>query len=235
MTEGMDDEHDPKPIFVKVNKEIRAIIDKYKDQGKNIYAVIEEAIKLYDNYTSMPADIAAILERYEDNFGGEWPLIEEALKEFDKEKTPAKLEDIDLWCKAREELQMMLIGKTTFNQLLAAAETPEMSLEKPMKRNIALDVILWYTRKQVKDLSLEEILQAIKKMWKVANFFYFIDIREDDKDIFYLILKHYQNKRYSNYWLGYFKELFTSNDLAFKCKVDGQALDETISLKVEKV
>ncbi|TFF87170.1 MAG: hypothetical protein EU550_03790 [Promethearchaeota archaeon] len=183
----------------------------------------------------MPADIAAVLERYEDNFGGEWPLIQEALKEFDKEKTPAKLEDLDLWCKAREELQMMLIGKTTFNQLLFAAETPEMSLEKPMKRNIALDVILWYTRKQVKDLSLEEILQAIKKMWKVANFFYFIDIREDDKDSFSLILKHHQNKRYSNYWLGYFKELFTSNNLAFKSKVDGQALDETISLNVKKI
>ncbi|MEJ2277056.1 MAG: hypothetical protein P8Y70_04810 [Candidatus Lokiarchaeota archaeon] len=80
----------------------------------------------------MPADVAAILEKYEDNFGGEWEFIMEALREYDKKKNPDKSEDLDLWCRTREELQMMLIGKTTFSQMLTAAETPEMSLEKPM-------------------------------------------------------------------------------------------------------
>jgi hypothetical protein len=229
------EEEEPKPIFVKVSKDTRNIIDSYKDQGKIIYSVIEEAINLYDKYSNIPADVAAILEKYEDNFGGEWEFIEEALREYDRKKNPEKSEDLDLWCRAREELQMMLIGKTTFSQMLTAAETPEMSLEKPMKRNIALDVILWYVGKPVKNLTLEEILYAIKKMWIVANYFYYVDIREEEKDKFYILFKHHQNKRYSNYWLGYFKELFTSDDLNFKCDVDGQAFDESLSLIVQKI
>ena len=130
---------------------------------------------------------------------------------------------------------MMLIGKTTFNQLLAAAEAPKESMEKPMKRNIALDVIIWYAEKLIKNLSLEDIVQAIEKVWIMSNYFYIIDVKQESADQYLMIFKHHQNKRYSNYWLGYFTELFNSEDLSFKCIIEGEALDEILSLTLKKL
>jgi hypothetical protein len=225
-----------KPIYVQVSKAIREIIDKYKsEESKTISGIIEEAIEIYDKYNSMSPEIIAILEKYKEQYENEWDLIEEAVKTFDKQKDPEMANNLDLWCRARDEMQMMLIGKTTFNQLLSAAETPEESLDKPMKRNIGLDVILWYTGKQIKNLELDEIVNAIKKVWIMANYFYFVDIKKQETDQYLLIFKHHQNRRYSNYWLGYFTELFRSEDLSFKCVVEGEAFDETLSLTVKKL
>ena len=224
-----------KPIYVQVSKEIREIIDKYKnEENKTISGIIEEAIKIYHNYYSMSPEILAILEKYKHNYENEIDLVEEALKLYDKQKDPDMAGDLDLWCRARDEMQMMLIGKTTFNQLLTAAQTPEESLDKPIKRNIALDVILWYTKRPIKSLSLEEIINSIQKFWMVANYFYYIDIKKEESDQFHVIFKHHQNKRYSNYWFEYFKELFHSEDLSFKCIVEGEAFDETLSLTIKK-
>ena len=84
-------------------------------------------------------------------------------------------------------------------------------------------------------LSLEEIVNAIQKVWIVANYFYFIDIKKESVDQYHIIFKHHQNKRYSNYWFGYFKELFDSEDLSFKCVVEGEEFDETLSMTVKKL
>lgn len=48
-----------------------------------------------------------------------------------------------------------------------------------------------------------------------------------------MLFRHRQNKRYSAYWLGYFTELFKSQEIAFKYEVEGQAFDETLSLTVK--
>ncbi|MFX0033544.1 MAG: hypothetical protein ACFE8E_07225 [Candidatus Hodarchaeota archaeon] len=221
------------PIYVKVSDETRAKIDKYKEEGKTISSIIAEAIELYDTYISLAPEIRSVLHKYHEEYGSDLNIIEEALKIFDKQKDPEKAEDIDLWCRARDELKMMLIGKTTFIQLLAAAEAPEESLDRPIKKNVALDVILWYTGKPLKSLNLGEIIHAIQKMWTVANYFYFVDVKETD-DEFYVIFKHHQNRRYSNYWLRYFQELFSSPDLQFKVLVEGESLDETLSLTIKK-
>ncbi|MFW9783302.1 MAG: hypothetical protein ACFFFB_13550 [Candidatus Heimdallarchaeota archaeon] len=221
------------PIYVKVSDETRAKIDKFKEEGKTISSIIAEAIDIYDTYSSLAPDIKSVLNKYHQDFGTDLAIIDEALKLFDKQKDPEKADDIDLWCRARDELKMMLIGKTTFIQLLAAAEAPEESLDRPIKKNIALDVIVWYTGKPAKSLTLEEIIYAIQKMWNVANYFYFIDVKETD-DEYYIIFKHHQNRRYSNYWMRYFQELFSSSDLQFKVLVEGEILDETLSLTIKK-
>ncbi|MBY8981567.1 MAG: hypothetical protein KGD57_01345 [Candidatus Lokiarchaeota archaeon] len=226
---------DTSPIYVKVSSETREIINKYKDEGKTISYIIAEAIEIYNNIKSLSPEIAGTIEKYKEKYGNETKLIENAIRLLDKQENLERSEDIDLWCRARDELQMMLIGKTTFNQLLTAAESPEESLDKPMKRNIALGVILWVTGKPINDLSLDEIINAIKKMWIVANYFYFIDIRKIANDEYHVIFKHHENKRYSNYWLGYYKEFFLSDELPFKCHVEGQALDETLSLTIKKL
>ena len=129
---------------------------------------------------------------------------------------------------------MVALGKTTFSQLLAAAEAPKESLDKPIKKNIALDVIMWFTGKPLKNLTLEEIIVAIEKVWKVANFFYQVEVKKEDEDQYHVIFRHNQNKRYSLYWFGYFKELFSSEDLSFKSIVEGQILGESLSLTIKK-
>jgi hypothetical protein len=219
---------------VQVLKQTREIIDKYKaNENKTISGLIAEAIELYDKYYSMSPEIFAIFEKYKNTYTNELKIIEEGVRLLDKQKSPGISEDLELWCRTRDEMQMMLIGKTTFKELLIAAETPEESLDRPIKRNIALDVILWYTGKPIKTLSLEEIIMSIKRMWIVANYFYYIEIKKESEDQYHLIFKHDQDKNYSNYWLRYFTEVFNSTDLSFKCSVEGEAFDETLSLTIK--
>ncbi|MFX0073109.1 MAG: hypothetical protein ACFFAO_18680 [Candidatus Hermodarchaeota archaeon] len=207
----------------------------YKKQKITISTVIEEAIDIYQQLRSLSPETKELLEKYIKEYGSLAKVVEKTIILLDQKKHPEMDENLDLWCRAREEMHMMLIGKTTFNQLLTAAEAPEESLDKPMKRNLALDVILWYTGKQIKSLTLEEIIHAIKKVWRAANYFYFIDDKKIETDQYHLIFKHHQNKRYSNYWLGYFRELFQSDELSFKCAIEGEAFDETLSLTIKKL
>ena len=231
-----------KEIIDNIKKELTAeekkkkLLDEdYDEQKITISTVVENAIDMYNNYRSLPPEVIDILEKYEPDYGSKIKEIEEAIKLLDQQKNIKKADDIDLWVRARDEMKMMLIGKTTFNQLIAAAEAPKDSLNKPFKKNIALDVILWVTGKPIKKLALEELLNAIQKMWIVANYFYMIDIKKENEDQYYLVFKHHQNKRYSNYWLGYFTELFNFEELAFKCVVEGEAFDETLSLTLKKL
>ncbi len=127
---------------------------------------------------------------------------------------------------------MMLIGKTTFNQLIAAAEAPQEALDKPFKKNVAIDLILWYTEKPLKNLTLDEIINTVQKIWVVANYFYKIDVHKEG-DEFHILFKHRQNKRYSRYWLGYFTELFSTEELAYQCITEGQVFDETLSMTIK--
>ncbi len=220
-----------KAIYVQVSSEVREIIDKYKNEGKTISSIVEDAIKKYDEFRSLSPEAYAIIERYKDKYENEHQIIEEGIKSLVEKINPS--DEKELWCRMRDEMQMMLIGKTTFNQMLAAAESEETSLYKPQKKNVALDVILWYTGIPINKLSLQEIIEAIEKVWIVANYFYFIDAKkEEGKDEYHILFKHHQNRRYSEYWLGYFQELFTSQDLSFECEVEGQALDESLSLTV---
>ncbi|TFG21342.1 MAG: hypothetical protein EU529_13660 [Promethearchaeota archaeon] len=248
-----DEEGETSKLFAEVKKSTKEIIDKIKKEltaeeekkGKlddnyekekiTISTIIENAIDVYNSYHSLPPEIFAILEKYEPDYGSKMKEIEEAIRLLDQKKNIAKSDDMDLWIKAREEMKMMLIGKTTFNQLIAAAEEPKDSLHKPHKKNVALDLILWYTGKPIKTLSLEEILRTIQKIWVVANYFHMIDIKKESEDQYHLILKHRQNKRYSNYWLGYFTELLQAEDIPIKCVVEGEAFDETLSLTVKKL
>jgi len=66
----------------------------------------------------------------------------------------------------------------------------------------------------------------------VANYFYAIDVHKEG-DEFHVLFKHRQNRRYSEYWLGYFTTLFMSEDLAFKCSVEGMTFDESISMEIK--
>ena len=217
-----------KSIFVKVSEETRDIIDKHKDEGMTISSFIQDAIKMYDDYYSMSPEVHGIITKYKQEDESLVSFLEKAIKFYGDQKSL----DRDLWVRARDEMKMMLIGKTTFNQLIVAAESPKDAREKPFKKNIAFDLILWYTGKPLKKLSPLEIMHTIQKMWVVANYFYAIDVKQEN-DEFFLLFKHRQDRRFSEYWLGYFTTLFNSEELPFKCIVEGQAFDETISMIVK--
>ncbi|MFX1375207.1 MAG: hypothetical protein ACFFA0_05290 [Promethearchaeota archaeon] len=219
-----------KPIYVKVSDETRGLIDKYKVQGTTISDLVRNAVKCYDDFNSISPEIHAIIDKYKENGESDVAFIERAIKYFGDQKSL----DRDLWVRARDEMKMMLIGKTTFNQLIHAAEIPEESLNKPWRKNVAIDIILWYNEaKPLKSLSIEEIINTIQKMWVVANYFHTIDVVKESKDEFHILFRHRQNKRYSSYWLGYFTELFTSEEIPFKCQVEGQTFDESLSITVK--
>ena len=228
--EHKEHEAKDKPIYVKVSDETRNLIDKYKEKGTTISDLVRNAVKCYDDFNSISPEIHAIIEKYKEEDESEITFIERALKYYGDQKNL----DRDLWVRARDEMKMMLIGKTTFNQLIHAAEMPEDGLEKPWRKNVAIDLILWYNdSKPLKNLTIEEIINTVQKMWIVANYFYAIDVKKESEDVFHLLFRHRQNRRYGNYWLGYFTELFTSEEMPFKCEVEGQAFDESVSLTIK--
>jgi len=219
-----------KPIYVKVSDETRGLIDKYKVQGTTISDLVRNAVECYDDFKSISPEIHAIIEKYKEGNESDISFIERAIKYFGDQKDV----DRDLWVRARDEMKMMLIGKTTFNQLIAAAQAPEDKREKPWRKNVGIDIILWYNdSRPLKSLSIEEILNTIQKIWVVANYFHTIDITKVGEDEFHVLFRHRQNKRYSTYWLGYFTELFNSEDMSFKCAVEGTAFDETLSMTIK--
>lgn len=217
-----------KPIYVKVDEHTRNIIDKYKNLGTTISNLVKSAVEMYDEYNSMLPEVKAIVDTYKEEEENLVSFLERAISYYGKQKNL----DRDLWVRSRDEMKMMLIGKTTFNQLIAAAEAPEDSLDKPFKKNVAFDLILWHTEKPLKNLTIDEIITTIQKIWVVANYFYKIDVHKEGNE-YHLLFKHRQNKRYSRYWLGYFTEVFLSEDLSFKCITEGQVFDETLSLTIK--
>ncbi len=217
-----------KPIYVKVDETTRNIIDKYKHLGTTISNLVKDAVEMYNEYNSMSPETKAVIDTYKEDNEMLITFLERAINYYGKQKNL----DRDLWVRTRDEMKMMLIGKTTFNQLIAAAEAPKDAREKPYKKNIAFDLILWYTGKPLKNLTLKEIITTIQKIWVVANYFYKIDVHHEDDEC-HILFKHRQNKRYSRYWLGYFTELFHSDDLPYKCVIEGQAFDETLSMTIK--
>ena len=228
--DALKDESKVNPIYVKVSEDTRNLIDKYKDQGTTISDLVKNAVKCYDDFNSILPEMRAVIDKYKEENESEITFIERALKYYGDQKNL----DRDLWVRARDEMKMMLIGKTTFNQLIAAAEAPEDSLEKPWRKNVAIDLILWYNdSKPLKSLTIEEIIGTIQKIWVVANYFHTIDVKKESEDLYHLLFRHRQNRRYGVYWLGYFTELFTSEEMPVKCEVEGQVFDESISMSLK--
>ncbi|MFX0030776.1 MAG: hypothetical protein ACFE8B_16305 [Candidatus Hermodarchaeota archaeon] len=223
-------EHKDKPVYIKVSDETRGIIDKWKEKGTTISDLVKNAVKCYDDFNNISPEINAIINKYKKEDQSTMDFVEFAIKYYGDQKAL----DRDLWVRARDEMKMMLIGKTTFNQLIAAAEAPEDAISKPWRKNVAIDLILWYNdSKPLKSLTMQEIICTIQKMWVVANYFHTIDLKKESEDLYHLLFRHRQNKRYGIYWLGYFTELFTSEEMPFKCEVEGQAFDESVSMTIK--
>ncbi|MFX1259570.1 MAG: hypothetical protein ACFFAN_17080 [Promethearchaeota archaeon] len=219
----------------KIKPTTRRKIDLIKDDKHlEIGNIIDSAIDLYYDYLSMDPKVLKLVEKYIPSFGTECKIFEESMRYLHKERKREKRKDLEWWCKAKDEMRMMLIGETDFNQLIAAAENPKENLDRPAKKNVAFDLIIWYTGKSIKDLELEEILSTIKRIWVIQNYFYNIDIKNVNNDQFLLTFKHQQNKRYSDYWLRYFTRFFESEDFPYKILVEGEFFEKTLIIKIKR-
>ncbi len=184
-------------------------------------------------HTTLSSSAIEILERYENVtgkngvklFGNKARVIERALELLDEQYNPEKGNKDATWERARDELNMVLVGKRTFLSYISG------DVQKAYKENIAVDIIEWFKAKTMGELTIEEILQAIMEIWKAANYFYKTDMETDDGGVFRVYLYHdFHEKRFSEYWGNYFKELLFELK---RCNVEIFPRSELLILRVD--
>lgn len=184
--------------------------NKEKDTKKQLHVRISQSI--YDD-----------IEELADIYGSKSNVIEKAVHFFKSYKKNWD-EEQKVWNKARE-LNMVLVGKTTFMSYLTG------NSQKAWEENLATEVIEWISNKHIEDLSLIEMLQAIKKMWVAANYFTSIKINESDVDgAIEVFFYHTFNKSYSDFWAKYFKTWLKQNN---KVEVTLNSRIESFSLNIK--
>ena len=186
-----------------------------------------------DLHTKISANASAILERclgLTDKNGkkiykNKAHVIEKALEMLDQFYAPENGELKAVWQRARDELNMVLVGKPTFLSYITK------DYHEAIRKNIAADIIMWFKRKPVDEMTVEEILDAIKNVWVAANYFTKIDIERGDEGSYGLYLYHdFHNKQYSEYWGMYFKKLL--NDLK-DCDVEVFTQMESLMMRIK--
>lgn len=129
----------------------------------------------------------------------------------------AKLNSLQIWDLMRSDFNMMAVGRRTFLSYIDKLPTT------PLKDNNALELIEWfYENTPVQNLSLKQILSAIKDLWLAGNYFRQINIEEIPPNsptlsqIFKVIFHHdFNERKYGEYWAIYFKTLLESDSLQF--------------------
>ncbi|MBN1802409.1 MAG: hypothetical protein JW891_12935 [Candidatus Lokiarchaeota archaeon] len=188
-------------------------------EKKTIHTTIsEESSEILDKYASIED------ENGEKIFGNKSKVIEKALELLDEYYTPQKGDMNTIWNRAREELNMVLVGKTTFLAYISGDHT------KAFKENIAVDILEWYARMSIEDMDLMEIVESIRNVWLAANYFYKIDIEVGNKGSLQLSFYHDMHSlAYSEYWGRYFTTLLQKQK---KCQVEMFPRSESLILRI---
>ncbi|MFW9821974.1 MAG: hypothetical protein ACFFE4_03520 [Candidatus Thorarchaeota archaeon] len=165
-----------------------------------------------------------IVEKFEEEYGSKSAVVDEAIKILKKFKEPQQGSIEEIWCRARAELNMVLVGKTTFLSYIKG------KYEEAIKNNIAIEAIEWFLGKRKEELSLEEFLKGLTGMWEVANYFYKIELEKNDKGVFQIRFNHDLTRDYSQYWAKYFEALLKEN---WDCTVDSFIRNESFFLIIK--
>lgn len=190
-----------------------------KSERKSIHTTISnESYELLEKYATLED------KNNKKIFGNKSKVIEKALELLDKHYNPEKNESQETWNRIKEELNMVLVGKTTFLSYISG------DYEKAFKKNIAIELIEWYKGKNIDDLTLHELLKSIKKIWLVANYFYKIDIEIGSKGTYQMSFYHdFHKKRFSDFWGNYFSELLRTQK---ECEVEFFSRNESLVLRI---
>lgn len=166
-----------------------------------------------------------ILQQFEEEFGSKSAVVDAAIKSLKKFKEPQLEDQGRIWSRAREELNMVLVGKTTFLNYIKG------EVEEAFTKNIAVESIEWYLGKRIELMKLQEFLNGLKGMWQVANYFYNIDLEKNDKGTFQMRFNHDLTKEYSDFWARYFEKLLKDN---WRCFVEAFIRIESFYLIVRE-
>ncbi|MHA1341807.1 MAG: hypothetical protein ACTSRZ_18275 [Promethearchaeota archaeon] len=175
-------------------------------------------------HTRISKEASDAIEELSKITGSKAKVIEDAVLFYKKYKTRWDKSQ-QIWNKARE-LQMVLVGKTTFMSYISG------DISKVWEENICTEVIEWITKKHLKDLTILEIMNAIKDMWVAANYFKNVEIRELEANpkTYEMRFYHNFNKKYSEFWANYFRKWFKDN---LKCNVECSIRNELFILFIK--
>jgi len=186
--------------------------DVKKNQKKSVHATISN-----ESYN--------ILEHYAEEFGSKSAVVDIALKSLKKFKEPHLQDQRNIWCRAKDELKMLLVGKTTFLNYIRG------QVDEAYTKNIAVEVIEWYLGKRIGEMSLIQFLEGLKGMWQVANYFYHIDLEKNKKGTFQMRFNHDLTNDYSQFWARYFEKLLIDN---WGCFVESFIRNESFYLIIRE-
>ncbi len=184
-------------------------------------------------HTTIPKQSKELIDKYSDMedregnkvFGKKTKVIERALQLLDNYYNP-KENDIDIiWCRARKELNMVLVGKTTFLSYISG------NTKKAYTENIAVEAVEWYNGKRMEDMDLEEFLKGLKGMWFTANYFRKIDLIKYDEGAIQMTFSHDLTRDYGKYWAEYFITLLENN---WHCSVQKSIRNESFYLIIKQ-
>ena len=159
-------------------------------------------------------------------FGNQSRVIEKASELLDNYYNPKENDVNTIWCRAREELNMVLVGKTTFLSYIKGKS------KQAYTQKIAIEVIEWYLGKRIDEVDLEEFLQGLRGMWHVANYFHKIDLEKNEEGAFQMRFHHDLTKKYSRFWAEYFETVLNNN---WECSVDSFIRNESFYLIIKQV
>lgn len=186
--------------------------DVKKNQKKSVHATISD-----ESYN--------ILQQYIEEFGSKSAVVDKALKSLKKFKEPHLQDQRSIWCRAKDELKMLLVGKTTFLNYIKG------EVDEAYTKNIAVEVIEWYLGKRIGEMTLIDFLEGLKGMWQVANYFYHIDLEKNIKGTFQMRFNHDLTNDYSRFWAGYFEKLLIDN---WGCFVESFIRNESFYLIIRE-
>ena len=187
--------------------------DTKKGQKKAVHATISD-------------ESFEIIQKYENEYGSKSAVVDTALRVFKKFKKPYLDEVIGAWCRARNELNMVLVGKTTLLSYISG------NYREAYEKNIALEVIEWFLGKKKEDMEFEEFLNGLKGMWHIANYFYSIEIDKNQEEAFQITFKHDLTQEFSEFWAEYFQILLKKH---WNCSVMTFTRNESFHLIIKEI
>lgn len=124
----------------------------------------------------------------------------------------------------REELDMVSVGKTTYLAYISG------NVKAAYHQNVAIDILEWYHGKPISEMSLEEVLEALKALWLAGNYFNKINLELGAEGTYLIFFYHnLRNKQYGEFWGGYFSELLSTHK---SCKTEIFVREESFILKI---
>lgn len=144
----------------------------------------------------------------------------------DSELLHEELEDTELANLLQNKFNMVLVARRTFLSYI------EKMPEDPIKDNNAKELVEWFTRKEITELTLEETMESLKKIWLAAKYFTDIIIEKiplegrKSMKLKVTISHNFNVTKYGEYWSQYFKYFFES--LGYK--VDFKVRNESFYL-----